>query len=121
MPSMEMYLSVTRLLREGDHARKPREDLVEQHADNADRQDRDDDIGDRKVVPLVPDEVTDAGTADEHFGGDDNEPGDADGNTHARQDRRGRGGQDHGEGAPDSANLQRARDVDPFLADTGHA
>jgi hypothetical protein len=27
-----------------------------------------------------------------------------------------RGRQDHGEGAPDGADFQRARDVDPFLA-----
>src|SRR6266436_10167652 len=59
MPSMEMNLSVTRLLRERHEPRRPREDLVEHHADEADHQDGDDHVGDRQVVPLVPHEVAD--------------------------------------------------------------
>src|SRR5262245_26234988 len=56
MPSIEMNLSdIGASLREGDEAREPREDLVENHADQADQQDRSDHVGDREVVPLVPD------------------------------------------------------------------
>src|ERR1044071_7409908 len=116
MPSMEMNLSVIASLRERDHAREARQDLVEQHADDADQENGDDDIGDREVVPLVPDEVADAGAADKRLARDDHEPGDADRYPHARQNRRRRRWQDHGEGAPDGADLQRPRDVDPFLA-----
>src|ERR1700733_4974415 len=97
--SIEMNLSVIASFRERHHAGEAREYLVEQHADEADQQNGDDDIGDREVVPLVPDEVADAGTADQHFGGHDHEPGDADGNTHAGQDRRRRCRQDDREGA----------------------
>src|SRR5262249_16937683 len=91
MPSIEMNLSVAlsvigASLREGDEAREPRKDLVEHHADQADQQDRGDNIGDGEVVPLVPDEVANAGAADEHLGRNDHQPGDADGNAHAGQD-----------------------------------
>src|ERR1700736_4097055 len=50
-------------LRERDHGRKARENLVEQHADDADQENGDDDVGDREVIPLVPDEVPEAGAA----------------------------------------------------------
>src|SRR5437899_490345 len=78
MPSMEMNLSVIEApasLRERDHARGARQDLVEDHADDADHQDRRDDVGDREIVPLVPDEIADAGAADEHLGRDEHKPG----------------------------------------------
>src|SRR6185503_923108 len=45
--SMEMNLSIIALLRERDHAREPREDLVEKHAAHADQENGDDDVGDR--------------------------------------------------------------------------
>src|SRR5580692_4837228 len=102
--------------RERHHAGEAREDLIEQHADKADQENGDDHIGDREVVPLIPDEVADAGAADQHFGRDDHEPGDADRDPHARQNRRRRRRQDHGKRAPDGADLERARDIDPFLA-----
>src|SRR5271156_5775012 len=102
--------------RECHHAGEAREDLIEQHPDKADQENGDDYIGDREIVPFVPDEVADAGAADEHLRGDDYEPGNPDRNPHAGQNgRRGRR-QDHGERAPQCADLERARDVDPFLA-----
>src|ERR1700733_10243613 len=107
--------------RERHHAGEAREDLIEQHADKADQENGDDHIGDREVVPLVPDEVADAGAADQHFGRDDHEPGYADRNPHAREDGRCRGRQDHGESAPQGAEFKCARDVDPFLAHGGDA
>ena len=94
MPSMEMNVLGHRLTPGSHEARDAREDLVEQHADHADQQNGDDDVGDRQVVPLVPDEVADAGAADEHLGGDDHQPGDADRDAHAGQDRRRRRRQD---------------------------
>src|SRR5580692_3094674 len=114
--SIEMNLSVIASFRERHHAGEARKDLIEQHSDQADQENGDDHIGNREVVPLVPDEVTDAGAADQHFGRDDHEPGDADRDPHARQNRRRRRRQDHGKRAPDGADLERARDIDPFLA-----
>src|SRR5690348_6438439 len=55
-------------LRKCHKPREAREHLVEQHADDADGEDRDDHIGDRQIIPLVPDEIADAGAADEHLG-----------------------------------------------------
>src|ERR1700733_9338542 len=119
--SIEMNLSVIASFRERHHAGEARKDLIEQHSDQADQENGDDHIGNREVVPLVPDEVTDAGAADQHFGRDDHEPGDADRNPHAGQNGRRRGWQNHGERAPQGADLERARDVDPFLAHRGDA
>src|SRR5262252_454067 len=68
MPSIEMNLSVMRdadetcaSLLERHGAGQPRQDEVEEHPDQADHQNRGDHIGDRQVVPFVPDEVADAG------------------------------------------------------------
>src|SRR6516162_4358112 len=78
IPSMEMNLSaatISLLLSFGER-HEPRgagEDLVERHADDADDDDRRDHIGDRQVVPLIPDKIPDAGSADQHLGGDDHE------------------------------------------------
>jgi hypothetical protein len=60
-------------------------------------QDRGDHVGDREVVPLVPDEVADAGAADEHLGRHDHQPGDADRYAHAGEDGRRRRRRDDGE------------------------
>jgi hypothetical protein len=68
------------------------------------------------IVPLVPDEVADAGAAHEHFGRHDHEPGNADRNPHAGENRWRSGRQDHGERAPQRTDLKRARHVDPLLA-----
>src|SRR5882762_6381461 len=117
MPSIEMNLSSdTASLRKRDEAGGARKQLVEDHADDADHQDRGDHIGDRKVVPLVPDEVADAGTADQHLGRHDHQPGDADRDAHSGEDGWRRRRQDDGEGAPEGADLERARDVEPLLA-----
>src|SRR6266481_3208518 len=63
MPSMEMNLSVIASLRKRDQLREPRENLIEQHADKPDQENGDDDVGDREVIPLVPDEVANVGAA----------------------------------------------------------
>src|SRR5436190_12901998 len=70
MPSIEMNFCATVLFRERHELGGAREQQVERHADEADQQDRVDDVGDREVVPLVPDEVTDAGAAHQHLGRD---------------------------------------------------
>ncbi len=60
--SMEMKRSlVIGSIRIGDEARGAGEQEIERHADEADDEDRRDDVGDREVVPLVPDEVADTG------------------------------------------------------------
>ena len=61
------------------------ERLLEQEADDADHEDRDDDVVDLQVVPLVPHPEADAHAAGEHLGGDDHEPRDADREAHAGQ------------------------------------
>src|SRR6478609_7906285 len=119
MPSMEMNLFAIALLREGHEPGQTRQDQVEQHADHADQQNGVDDVDDRQVVPLVPDEVTDASAADEHLGGDDHEPCNADGDSHARQDGGRCRRQDDGEGAAEGADLERLRHVEPFAPHRG--
>src|SRR6202008_2626627 len=102
MPSIEMKRALTTgSFREGDEPGCPRQQLVEHHADQPDHQNGGDDVRDGEIVPLVPDEVADAGAADQHLSSDDHQPGDADRYPHARENRRCRRWQDHGEGAPD--------------------
>src|SRR5579863_4794551 len=119
--SIEMNLSVMASFRKRHHAGEAREDLIEQHAHEPDQENGDDHISDRKVVPLIPDEVADAGATHEHFGRHDHEPGDADRYPHAGENCRRSRGQDHGKGAPQRADFERAGHVDPFLADGGDA
>src|SRR5471030_1895132 len=122
MPSIEMTASaMARLFREGYEAADAGERLVERHSDQADDEDGDDHVGDRQIVPFIPDEVADARAADEHLGRDDDEPGDADRDAHAGDDRRRGVGQDHGEGAPYRPDLERTGDVEPFLPDARDA
>src|SRR5919198_3022403 len=103
-------------LRKRHQPRRARENLVEHHADDADHQDCGDHVGDGEVVPFVPDEVADAGAADEHLGRDDDQPRDADGNSHPGENRRRGRWQDDGEGAAEDTDLECARDVEPFPA-----
>src|SRR4051812_26100983 len=58
-------------LRKRNELRQPRQREIEQHADKTDREDAADDVCDRQVVPLVPDEITDASAAYEHLCGHD--------------------------------------------------
>mmetsp|Transcript_27891 Transcript_27891/g.52158 ORF Transcript_27891/g.52158 Transcript_27891/m.52158 type:complete len:723 (+) Transcript_27891:518-2686(+) len=108
------------LLCVGDGALQDTEGRVQQHADDADHEDREDDGGEIEIVPLVPDIIADACAPHEHLGGDDHQPGDADGNAHAGDDGRRGGGQDHGKGGAQTAKLVGAGHVDPVLAHTGH-
>src|SRR5262249_35628899 len=134
-PSIEMNFSVMALhgtaerearvswpsLRKGHEPGGAREDLVEDHADDTDHQDRGDHVGDRKVVSLVPHEIADAGAADQHFGRHDHQPGDADGDAHSGEDGGCGRGQDDGESTAQEADLERACDVEPLLAYRGDA
>src|SRR5712691_767696 len=119
MPSIEMKRSPISSLRKGDEPCEAGEDLVEHHADDADHENRGDHVGDGEVIPLVPDEVADPGAADEHFGGDDDEPGNADRNAHAGQNRGRRRRQDNGEGPTDRGHLERTGDIQPFAPHRG--
>ena len=60
------------------------DDAVEHEADQADVDERQDDVADARGVPRVPDEEADADAADQHFGRDDGEPGQADADAQAR-------------------------------------
>src|SRR5262245_48388428 len=71
------YLSIVEAPR-GEHQR-----LLEQQADDADGEDRDHDVLDLEVVPLVPHPEADADAAGEHLGGDDHQPRHADRQAHA--------------------------------------
>src|SRR3984957_8311363 len=118
--SIEMNLLVIASFRERHHAGEARKDLVEQHADKTDQENGDDHIGDREGVPLVPDKLPDAGAPPQPSGGHDHEPRNPDRNPHAGQNGWRRCRQDHGERPPQRADLERTRDVDPFLAHRGN-
>src|SRR5688572_2120668 len=95
--------------------------LLQQQADDADGEDRDHDVLDLEVVPLVPHPEADAYAPGQHLGGDDHQPGDADGEAHAG-DHVGQHGweQDLGEHLP-LGEVQHARDVQVVLRDLAHA
>src|SRR6516164_5718661 len=113
MASTEMNFSVMSF-RKSDQSRGACERLIEHHAHESDHQNRRDYVGDGKIVPFIPDEIADAGSAHEHFGGYDHQPGYSDRNTHAGENR-GRGRrQDDGERATEGAHFQRARDIEPL-------
>ena len=61
-----------------------RDDAVEHEADDADVDERDDDVGQARRVPRIPDEEADADAAGQHLGRDDGEPGQADADAQAR-------------------------------------
>src|SRR6185369_3822816 len=93
----------------------------EDQAHHADREDRDDDVLDVQVVPLVPDPEADADTAGEHFGGDDHQPGGADGKPHAGQRIGQHGGEeDLGDDLP-LGQVQHPRDVHVVAGHALHA
>src|ERR1700704_65731 len=68
---------VAEAARQHDHG------LLEREADDADREDRDDDVLDVEVVPFIPDPEADADAAREHLRRDDHQPRDADRQAHA--------------------------------------
>src|SRR5258706_7986486 len=111
----------TGLFEVGDEFLQAADREIERHADYADREDREDHVGKVEVVPLVPDEIADAGAADQHLGSDDHKPCDAHRDAHAGEDGRGGGGQDHLKGAAQRLHFQRLRHVQPVAAHRGHA
>ena len=56
---------------------------VEHEADDADVEERDDDVADERGVPRIPDEEADADAAGQHLRRDDREPGQADADAQA--------------------------------------
>src|SRR5882672_9726655 len=115
MPSMEMNLSPDiASLRKRHKPREPRQHLVKQHPNHPNHQNRRYHICNRQIIPFIPDEVADAGAADQHLGRDDHQPGDADRDAHAGEDGRRRRRQDDREGAAEHADLERARHVEPL-------
>src|SRR5688572_934753 len=61
---------------------------VEGEANEADRQDREQDVGVHQAVVFLPEEPADARRARQHFGGNDDEPGDAEAEAVAGEDVR---------------------------------
>jgi len=69
----------------------------------------DDDMVIERLFHSFPDEVADAGAADQHFGSDDHEPGDANRNPHAGKDGRRRRRQNHVKARRSGADFERSR------------
>src|SRR5690606_938860 len=76
-------------------ARQRDQRLFQDEADDADHEDGDDDVLHVEVVPLVPHPEADADAAGEHLRGDDDEPRHTDGQTHAGDHMRQRGGEEN--------------------------
>src|SRR5438477_4405679 len=98
-----------------------RDQAIEDEADDADVDERHDDVGEPRGVPGVPDEEADADAARRHLGGDDGEPGEADTDAQAGEDV-GRSRRHHD--APEELGLvepQDARDVAIVLRDVADA
>src|SRR5688572_428424 len=110
-PSIWMYLSTSASHAVAHLAGHEDQRLLEQEADHPDHEDRDDDVVDLEVVPLVPHPEADADTAGEHLGGDDYEPRHADRQPHAGEHVGQHGGeQDAREDLP-LGEIQHARHV----------
>src|SRR5262245_27794378 len=67
LPSVGRRAASYELADDRDHA-------IEQEADDADIEQRQNDLADVRGIPRIPDEEADADAADQHFGGDDGEP-----------------------------------------------
>src|SRR6185369_9095860 len=93
----------------------------EDQAHHADREDRDDDVPDVQVVPLIPDPEADADTAGEHFGGDDHEPGGADRKPHAGQHVGQHGGKEDLRDDLPLGQVQHPRDIHVVAGHALHA
>src|SRR6266849_11042381 len=70
----------------GDDGGEAGHDAVEHEADQADIDQRQDDLADMRGVPGIPDEEADADAADQHFGGYDREPGQPDADAQPGED-----------------------------------
>src|SRR5574342_74467 len=105
------------LLRVRDQVGHTAEPEVEDHSDQPDGEDSEHHAVQREVVPLVPYEVAHTGAADQHLGGHDGDPGAADRDAKARQDRGGCRREDDLEEAPRPRQLEKARDVQVVLLD----
>src|SRR5712692_1056098 len=77
------YLSVIPCSLVAEAAGEEDHQLFEREADDADREDGDDDVLDVEVVPFVPHPEADADAAGEHLRGDDHQPRHADRQAHA--------------------------------------
>ena len=90
-------------------------------ADQADGEDRQEDVGVDQAVVLLPEEAADAGRAGQHLGGDDHQPGDAEGQPkageHVGQRRR---DDDLAQHRP-ARQPQHAADVQVVLGIAAHA
>ena len=67
----------------GHELAQRRDQAVEHEADDADIEQRQDDLADVRGIPRIPDEEADADAADQHFRRDDRKPGQADADAQA--------------------------------------
>src|SRR5438445_12068677 len=105
----------------GDEGADRRDQAVKAEAGDADIGECDDDVGQPRRVPRVPDEETDADAAGQHFGGDDGEPGQADADAQTGEDV-GRGGRYHDlDEELERVEPKDAGDVAVVLWDVAHA
>ena len=78
-------------MREGEGGLQRVHHAIEQEADEADGEHRDDDLGERlrrAVLELVPDELAEAGVLRQHLGRDQHHPADAERQPQAGEDQR---------------------------------
>src|SRR5712692_2533516 len=115
------YLSVIPCSLVAEAAGNEDHQLLEREADDADREDGDDDVLDVEVVPFVPHPEADADAAGEHLRGDDHQPRHADRQAHAgdhvRQHRRKKDLPEH----RPLRKIENPRDVEIVLRNVAHA
>src|SRR6266568_1716653 len=115
------YLSVIPCSLVAEAAGEEDHQLFEREADDADREDGDDDVLHVEVVPFVPYPEADADAAGEHLRGDDHQPRHADRQAHARDHVRKHGRE---KDLPEHRPLRKVedpRDVEIVLRDVAHA
>src|SRR5437763_728728 len=88
---------------------------IEREADDADGKDAENDVFVDERVVFLPEETADAGRAGEHFGGDDDEPGDAQAQAEAGEHVWERGGDEDFEEGFGARKFQDFGDVEKIL------
>src|SRR3954462_12976789 len=105
----------------GDEICDRGDDAIKNEADDADIDQRQNDLADVRGIPRVPDEETDANTADQHFRRDDGEPGQPNADAQPSEDV-GRGRRNHD--LPEELEViepKHLRDVAIILRDVADA
>src|SRR6266705_4639012 len=115
------YLSVIPCSLVAEAAGSEDHQLFEREADDADREDGDDDVLHVEVVPFVPYPEPDAHAAGEHLRGDDHQPRHADRQAHAGDHVRKHGREKDLPKHRPLRKIEDPRDVEIVLRDVAHA